>query len=82
MHSIMREIAGYRALPGCCIMCDYLDYNQQDPTYGEAMYPFCEIGIFFPTKKQSCKRRKWGKLRGSRCPKPKPMKYTSSPSSE
>ena len=43
-------------LPLCCRKC--VHYNW-DPSYdGWTRLPYCELNIFFPTKKKSCKRQK------------------------
>lgn len=44
-----------RRPPGCCYECRHLD-NEWDEYQGRT-YWFCSLNIFFPRKKNSCKRQ-------------------------
>ena len=46
----------YQDLPLCCLNCHNLDYI--DSEISMTSFPYCDIGLWFPVKKKTCKRQK------------------------
>ena len=46
----------YQNLPLCCENCHYLAHI--DSEISMHSYPYCDIGMWFPVKKKTCKRQK------------------------
>ena len=44
-------------LPGCCIECQYLEYEPAEEC-GGITYWYCRSGVKLPVKKNSCKRKR------------------------
>jgi len=50
---------GAEGVPTCCRECRYFSWDLDE--YRDVVGYFCELGVWFPIKKQKCSR-----LRGSR----------------
>lgn len=46
----------YDSLPDCCKNCLFFESEFSDWTY--SMHYWCELNIWFPTRKKSCKKQK------------------------
>lgn len=52
----MSDLFFKAVLPQCCLDCQHKDSEWDEYKY-ETLY-FCDLNVFFPTKKRTCKKQK------------------------
>jgi len=43
--------------PDCCKGCKHYEWDTTDPDGYGAVYGYCLLNVFLPTKKQTCKKQ-------------------------